>query len=108
MVAIFDSEACPILPDVPVLSEYGVNDLHVITGLKWIAVRADTPEEIVDFLKEQLGAAIASQEYQEYLVTMGFLPEGGTFEVMTEEEVTDIVESAGTVYKAVMEKTGMI
>lgn len=108
VVAIFDSESCPILPDVPVLSDYGVNDLHVITGLKWVAVRADTPEKIVDYLKEQLNAAIASPEYQEYLVTMGFLPEGGTFDVMTEEEVTDIVENAGTVYKTVMEKTGMI
>ena len=108
VLAIFDSVPCPILPDVPLLSDYGVEDLNVITGLKWIAVRADTPEEIVDYLKEQLSAAISSAEYQEYLVTMGFLPEGETFEVMTEEEVTAIVEEAGTVYRAVMEKTGMI
>ena len=108
VVAIFDASPCPILPDVPMLSDYGIENLDVITGLKWVAVRADTPAEIADYLKEQLNAAISSPEYQEYLVTMGFLPEGETFEVMSEEEVTEIVETAGTVYREVMEKTGMI
>lgn len=108
VVAIFDSVACPILPDVPLLGDYGVENLNVITGLKWVAVRTDTPDAIVDYLKEQLNTAIASQGYQDYLKTMGFLTENDTFEVMTEEEVTDIVETAGTVYRDVMEKAGMV
>lgn len=108
VVAIFDSVACPILPDVPLLGDYGIENLNVITGLKWVAVRADTPAAIADYLKEQLNTAIASQEYQDYLKTMGFLQEDGSFEIMTEEEVTEIVTSAGTVYREVMEKSGMI
>lgn len=108
VVAIFDSEPCPIIPEAPMLGDYGVENLNVITGLKWVAVRKDTPAEIVDFLKGELEAAISSDEFQQYLVTMGFLPEGETFEVMTEEEVTKIVETAGVVYREVMEKTGMI
>ena len=108
VVAIFDSETCQLLPDAPVLGDYGIEDMNLLTGLKWVAMRADTPDEIIEFVKDQLNQAIASEEYQEYLITMGFLPEGEVFEIMTEEEVTDIVTEAGVVYKEVMEKTGMI
>ena len=108
VVAIFDSNPCAILPGVPALGDYGVENLHVITGLKWVAVRKDTPAEIVDFLKEKIDAAVASDAYQQYLKTMGFLLEDGKFEPTTEAETTEIIESAGVVYKEVMEKTGMI
>ena len=108
VVAIFDSEPCSILPDVPLLGDYGVENLHVITGLKWVAVRADTPDEIAEYIKVKINEAISSEEYQTYLKTMGFLAEDATFEIITEEEVTSIIRDAGVTYKEVMEKTGMI
>lgn len=106
--AIFDSEPCAILPGVPVLSDYGVEDLHVLTGLKWVAIRKDTPDEIVEFVKAELNKAIASEEYQNYLKSMGFLAEDAVFEIVSEEEMTQIVTDAGVVYRAIMEKVGMI
>ena len=108
VLAIFDSEPCSILPGIPVLSDYGVNDLHVITGLKWVAIRKDVPDDIAEFLKAALNEAIASDEYQQYLKDMGFLAPDDTFEVVSEEEMTQIVTEAGVVYKAIMEKAGMI
>ena len=108
VVAILDSEPCSILPGVPVLGDYGIENLHVITGLKWVAVRSDTPNDIAEFIKEKINEAIASEEYQTYLKTMGFLAEDAVFEIIPEEEVTEIISDAGVIYKQVMEKTGMI
>ncbi len=108
VVAIFDSEPCTILPDVPLLGDYGIENLNVITGLKWVAVRADTPDDVAEFIKAKLNEAIASEEYQTYLKTMGFLAEDAVFEIVPEEEVTAIISNAGDVYRDVMEKTGMI
>ena len=108
VLAVFDTEPCAILPGVPVLSDYGVEDLELLIGLKWVAIRKDTPDEIVEYVKAELNKAIASEEYQNYLKTMGFLAEDAVFEIVSEEEITDIVTGAGVLYREIMEKVGLI
>ena len=108
VLAIFDASACSILPGVPVLSDYGVEGLDTLTGLKWVAIRKDVPDDIAEFLKAALNEAIASDAYQQYLKDMGFLAPDATFEIVSEEEMTKIVTDAGVLYKAIMEKAGLI
>lgn len=108
VLAIFDASPCAILPGVPTLSDYGVEDLQLLTGLKWVAIRKDTPDEIVEYVKAEVNKTIASEEYQNYLKTMGFLAEDSVFEIVSEEEMTKIVTDAGVVYRAIMEKVGLI
>ena len=108
VLAIFDASPCAILPGVPVLSDYGVEDLELLTGMKWVAIRKDTPDEIVEYVKAELNKTISSEEYQNYLKSMGFLAEDAVFEIVSEEEMTQIVTDAGVVYRAIMEKVGLI
>lgn len=104
VLAILHDEQSRLFPDADLISDYGVEDISTFIGLKWIAIRADTPTEIVDWLKQELNAAIQSEEYQQYLETMGF----GPVREYTEEELDELIATAAEDYKVVMEKVGLI
>lgn len=102
-LCVLSDEASEFFPEVPVIEDYGVTNMSTFKGLKWVAVRKDTPDEIVEWLKQQLNAAIQSEEYQAYLVQAGF----GTVREYTEEEVTEIITTANAAYLEVLTELGM-
>ena len=98
------SEHCKeILPGVPCLSEQNIANLELYAGYKWIAIRKDTPEEVVAWVKQQLNTAIQSPEYQGWLETAGY----GAVREYSEEEITDMLSSASELYIKSFEQLGM-
>lgn len=102
-LAALSDQRSEALPDVPAVEEYDVKDMATFKGLKWVAVRKDTPDEIVEWLKQELNKTIQSEEFQSYLEQAGF----GPVRVYTEEEVTEIVMSANEIYRGILEELGM-
>lgn len=72
-------------------------------GLKWIAIRKDTPNEIVEWIKQQLNKAIQSEEYQNWLETVGY----GFVREYSEEEITDLIKTSYELSKGILENMGM-
>lgn len=99
------SERSYYLPDVPALSEFGLVDLDVLGGWKFIAVSAETPDEIVDYLSEKLLTVLKSDEYNQAMIDSGF----GSFEnVIAGDELTDLLEKTAVFYKNILTEYGMM
>lgn len=91
LIANEPSELCKeSLPDVPCLGEMNVKNLDCYLGYKWVAVKKDVPDEIVEWIKKQLNIAIQSKEYQEYLVLAGH----GETREYSEEEITEALNKS--------------
>lgn len=75
-----------------------------ICGVKCVAVLKDTPEDEVQWVKEQLNAAIASNAYQEFLVSAGY----GEMEVMSEEDLAAWLAESLAVTEEVMKNAGLV
>ncbi len=93
------------LDGVPALSDCGLTDLDALGGWKILAIRSDTPDEIVEWVKEQVNEVLGSDDYSEYLENNGY----GAFEgLMTEEELTELVEKAYEIYGDSMKNAGLM
>lgn len=104
MIVILHDEVCPLFPNAPIISDYGVKDMGTFVGMKFIAARADTPNEIVEWLKQKLNQAIQQKDYQDYLIKMGF----GPVREYSEDQLNNIVNTAIKDYGDVMKATGII
>ncbi len=102
-IVILHDEKCDLYPDTPVISDYGVENMSTFVGMKWVSVRKDTPDEIVEWLKQELNAAIQTKEYQDYLEKAGF----GELKEYSEEEVNEIVQTGIKDYGDVLRITGL-
>jgi len=58
----------PLLPDVQLASEFGMPGIERFLNPVFVSVRADVPDAIVEYIKERIHAAIATPEYQEYIL----------------------------------------
>ncbi len=74
-LAVTSANRNPILPDVPTIAEQGYEgfDFSLYSA---IAAPAGTPEEITNYLQEQLHIVLHSPEVKNQLAEMGILPEG--------------------------------
>lgn len=68
-----------------------------------VAIRKDTPNEIVEWIKQQLNKAIQSEEYQNWLETVGY----GFVREYSEEEITDLIKTSYELSKGILENMGM-
>lgn len=93
----------PNFPDAAYIGQY-VSDFVPISGVKCLAVLKDTPEEEVQWLKQQINKALASQEYQDYLVSTGY----STMEVMEEDDIASWLADMLEISQQVMKKAGLI
>ena len=92
------------LVSAPAMSSYGITGLAGVVGIKWLAVRADTPDDICQYLRAQAVAAIESEQYQNFLQTANY----GTIDtVYTEEELEVIKNETLEVYKQVLTAIGL-
>lgn len=98
VLGIAASERFPGLPDVPTLGEQGLDgtDLSSWFGL---FVNADTPDDIVDLLNENVNAVMAIPDVQKRLVDLGLMPlTSGSAEDMA-QRMKDDVEKWSTVIR---------
>ncbi|MCL2852896.1 MAG: tripartite tricarboxylate transporter substrate binding protein [Defluviitaleaceae bacterium] len=87
-VIVLADEPDLMSPGIPVISEFGVNSVGRFNNTIFVSVHADTPEVIVQYLKERINTAILSDEYQDYLrQTTGI----DSFDTVTEEWLTEHV-----------------
>lgn len=98
------SSRTPLLPEVKAIGEYGVTGLEPLSGVKIVAVRKDTPDDIVEWIKQQVNKTIMSDEYQKFLVDSGA---GAMTEFLTEEEITQWVGDAIQSWDAVLTQAGL-
>ncbi len=98
------SDRTPLLPDVKAMAEYGIEGLAPLAGVKIVAVRKDTPDDIVEWIKQQVNATILSDEYQQFLITSGA---GAMTVIPTEEEITQWVADATASWDAVLTEAGL-
>lgn len=92
------------LVDAPAMGSYGIEGLAGVVGIKWLAVRADTPDEICEYIRAQAIKAVESEEYQNFLVTANY----GTLDsVLSLEELEQIKSETYDIYKEVLTAIGL-
>lgn len=98
------SDRTPLLPEVKCLGEYGIEGLAPLAGVKIVALRSDTPDDVVEWIKQQINKTILSEEYQNFLVASGA---GAMTEIPTEESITQWVADATESWDAVLTAAGL-
>ncbi len=99
-IAVLENEGNPKLPNSPSISEYGVTDMDAFKGFLWVAVPSDTPDDIVEWLKQQMNEALMSDSYQAFLATI----KKSLTKIATEEEITASLKKATDIYGDLIQK----
>lgn len=81
-----------MLPDVPSADEYGVDGMGVFDAFSWIMVPSDTPDDVYNWIKQQVDEAVTSDLYQEFLANSNFIE----MRVYSEEELNGMISDATT------------
>src|SRR4051794_22020739 len=76
-IGIAATERAEGIPDVPTLTEQGVNDQNADT-LTGIVAPAGTPKEIVQLLSREIAKSVARPDVHEKLAALGFKPVANT------------------------------
>ena len=75
-LVLLGSEKNPLLPNVPLASEYGLKNIDC-SKFFWLGVHPDTPDEIVDILANALEKVTKDPEYiktmEENFLTVKFI-----------------------------------
>lgn len=95
---VLNKERSEVAPEVPCSAEVGIAGLENFMGMTWIMVKADTPEEIVTYIKAKLDEAIASQSYIDFLATINKKP----VRVLSEKELTEMLYNSREAYRSVI------
>lgn len=100
------SEPFAGLEEIPCLTDLGVAEetLAPYVAWKWVAVSKDTPDEIVEYLKEKINEAVQSDGYKDYLKKAGL---GEMTKVWTENELTETLYNASEVYGRLLTDLGL-
>ncbi|MBL7007093.1 MAG: tripartite tricarboxylate transporter substrate binding protein [Spirochaetia bacterium] len=99
-IAVLENEPNPKIPGSPSISEYGVTDMDAFAGFLWVAVPKDTPDNIVEWLKQQMNKGLMSETYQDFLATI----KKSMTKVATEEEITAALKKASDTYGELINK----
>ena len=100
-ILTLSDEPSPILPDVPSAAENGVSDMGVFDAFSWVVMPADTPDEIYNWVKQQIDTAVTSDAYQEFLANNNFVE----MQTYSEEELNDMISKASA---AISEVIGLL
>ena len=106
-IVTFSSTPWEGLEDVPCITEFGVDSdyLDVFMAYKWVAVPKDTPDDIVNWLSQQINAGVQNESYRNYLVSNGL---GTLDEEWTEEDITQLLVDARGIYEQLLGELGML
>lgn len=99
------NESSYYLPDIPAIGDYGIENMDALAGWKIVGVSADTPDEIVDFLKEKIDEVLVSESYAKYLLDSGC---GAFTSIQSSEEITQLVEEAFGLYEEILKSAGLM
>lgn len=92
-------------PDLDCIADWGYEGLDGNVIVKYLAVRSDTPAEIIDYLSEKFNDAMLTDSYQQWVVDNDF----GDYPVpFTAEETAETVSQIKDLYYVVFEEAGLI
>jgi tripartite-type tricarboxylate transporter receptor subunit TctC len=94
-------ERSPLLPDVPPIADQLAG--FSATTENYIAVRAGTPQPIIERLNAALNEVLRSPEVRDHLMASGVTPTGGT-----PQELTAMIQRESTKWKRVIEVSGAV
>lgn len=94
-----------LLPEVACVGDYqDIQYLGDLIGVKLLAVSSDTPEDIVQWIKQQVDEVVLSDEYQAYLETSN----SGTLDrIYTEAELNEWLANATAGWDRVLTDCGL-
>ncbi|MBP3701259.1 MAG: tripartite tricarboxylate transporter substrate binding protein [Lachnospiraceae bacterium] len=94
------------LPTVPNMSDRGWDGLDALAGWKILCVHADTPDDVVEYLKEKVFEVLNSETFAEFLVNGGYgsWPEGTA---PSSEDTLARVKQAYTLYDQILTSAGL-
>ncbi|MGD1821787.1 MAG: tripartite tricarboxylate transporter substrate binding protein [Pleomorphochaeta sp.] len=90
------------VPEVPSAKELGLENMEDLMGYTAIAVKKDTPDAIVDYIKEKIDEAQQSDAYKEYLTNV--IGTNSEMPNYTEEEVTELIYNSYEIITRNMDK----
>jgi len=98
LLAIAAPKRHPTLPDVPTFGESGLPDVNLVT---WVFLMAptETPDDVVMLLNKAVNQVLLSADVKDRLVSMGFVPTGGTPDEMLKRMNQESVQW-GTIIKS--------
>lgn len=100
ILGVYSPERSELMPDVPTMKEQGY-DMDV-SGIKFVAIGKDVPENVVAVLKDAIEKAKASDEFQKFLESNYSLASKAT-----NEEIRDQLERESEMYKTIIEDLGL-
>lgn len=105
VLLILDDKPDNLDLSVPTIADLGVKGIDCFYGFQCVAIRKDTPKEAAEWIKNRISKVLKSDAYQKYLVDSGA---GPMEELMSEEELTSIIENARVTYEGLLKENGMI
>lgn len=99
-----DSERSPFFPDLPCGAEWGIEGLEGNKCLWVAAVRADTPDDVCEYLTGKLNEAILSEGYIEWSKTNYHAP---YTDLYTPDEIMELLLIERDVYANVFRQAGL-
>lgn len=104
MVMVLSDENYYKCPEVSKASDFGITGADALVGLTWLSVKKDTPDEIVEYIKQQVNKVVYSEDFQNYLDELG---RGKILKVNTEDDITDYINKCIKTYTEVLKELGM-
>lgn len=92
-------------PELDCIADWGYEGLDGNVIVKYLAVRSDTPAEIIDYLRARFNEAILTDSYQQWVVDNDF---GDYPTPFTPEETETAVGQIKELYYTVFEEAGLI
>jgi len=102
---ILGADKSVFYPELDCIADWGYEGLDGNVIVKYLAVRSDTPAEIIDYLREKFNDAMLTDSYQQWVVENDF----GDYPVpFTPEETETTVAQIKDLYYVVFEEAGLI
>lgn len=104
VITIVHDEKNEFFPDTEIISDFGIKDINLFVGLKWVSIRKGTPPAIVEWLRQEINGVIAGEDYQNFLKRTGYTG----LKTYSAAELDDYFARATREFETVMRETGLI
>ena len=92
-------------PELDCIADWGYEGLDGNVIVKYLAVRSDTPDEVIEYLRDVFNTAMLTESYQQWVVDNDF----GDYPVpFTPDETATTVSQIKDLYYTVFEEAGLI
>ena len=91
-----------VLPHIPAVEEFGVKGMGAFDAFSWVVVPAKTPDNIYNYIKQEVDKAVTSESYQDFLKKNNIVE----MKKYSEQEMKDMIAASRKTISAVIELLG--